>query len=84
MTEKSGNFGEFAKANGFVIVTRDADFEDMSIVKGHPPQVIWLRTRNQTKGVVLNMLLQHRDIIEYALLQENQACIELRSKENHE
>lgn len=75
---------EFAKANGFVIVTRDADFEDMSIVKGHPPQVIWLRTRNQTKGVVLNMLLQHRGIIEHALLQENQACIELRSKESHE
>lgn len=74
---------EFAKENGFVIVTRDADFEDMSIVRGHPPQVVWLRTPNQTKAVVLNMLLQHRDIIEYALLQQNQACVELRLTEKH-
>ena len=41
---------EFAKTNGFVIVTRDADFEDMSIVKGRPPQVIWLKTSNQAPG----------------------------------
>lgn len=74
---------EFAKKNCFVIVTRDADFEDMAIVKGHPPQVIWLKTSNQAKGVVLNMLLQHRSVIEHALLQENQACIELRLKTQH-
>lgn len=48
--------------NGFVIVTRDADFEDMAIVKGRPPQVIWLKTSNQAKGVVLNMLLQHGNL----------------------
>lgn len=69
---------EYAKANAFTIVTRDADFEDMSIVRGHPPQIIWLRTPNQTKASVLNILLQHRDIIEHALIQKNQACIELR------
>lgn len=70
---------EYAKANAFTIVTRDADFEDMSIVRGHPPQIIWLRTPNQTKASVLNILLQHRDIIEHALIQNNQACIELRA-----
>ncbi|MBI2778701.1 MAG: hypothetical protein HYX62_02775 [Gammaproteobacteria bacterium] len=81
-------------------MTRDADFEDMAIVKGRPPQVIWLKTSNQApgrmpkcgerrdaqeppKGVVLNMLLQHRSVIEHALLQENQACIELRLKTQH-
>jgi predicted nuclease of predicted toxin-antitoxin system len=34
---------EFARSNGFVIVTADADFYEMAITKGAPPKVIWLR-----------------------------------------
>ena len=32
-----------AKDHGFVIVTRDADFEELSLVWGQPPKVIWLK-----------------------------------------
>lgn len=34
---------EFAKSNGFAIVTADADFYEMATMKGPPPKVIWLR-----------------------------------------
>jgi predicted nuclease of predicted toxin-antitoxin system len=34
-----------AKDQDFVIVTRDADFEELSLVWGQPPKVIWLKTR---------------------------------------
>ncbi len=33
----------YAKANGFVIVTADADFFDLAAHEGPPPKVIWLR-----------------------------------------
>jgi len=36
----------FAKENEFVIVTFDADFYDISIINGHPPKIIWIRTGN--------------------------------------
>jgi predicted nuclease of predicted toxin-antitoxin system len=37
---------EFARKNDFVLVTKDADFGDMSILRGFPPQVIWIRWGN--------------------------------------
>lgn len=36
----------FAKENGFTIVTKDSDFNEMRLLKGFPPKVIWLRTGN--------------------------------------
>jgi predicted nuclease of predicted toxin-antitoxin system len=31
---------EYARANGFAIVTKDSDFYDLSLVLGAPPQVV--------------------------------------------
>ena len=31
---------DYAKANNFVIVTSDADFEDLSLLHGAPPHVV--------------------------------------------
>jgi predicted nuclease of predicted toxin-antitoxin system len=33
----------FAKLNGYVIVTADADFYELATAFGPPPKVIWLR-----------------------------------------
>jgi predicted nuclease of predicted toxin-antitoxin system len=35
-----------AKNDGYLAVTRDADFQELSLVWGSPPQVIRLRTPN--------------------------------------
>ncbi len=37
---------EFAKKNGFTIVTKDADYNEINLVRGFPPKVIWLRIGN--------------------------------------
>jgi predicted nuclease of predicted toxin-antitoxin system len=37
---------EYAKENGYTIVTKDSDFNDFSVVYGTPPKVIWIRTGN--------------------------------------
>jgi len=37
---------EFAKIEGFCIVTQDADFAERSHLYGSPPKVIWLRCGN--------------------------------------
>jgi predicted nuclease of predicted toxin-antitoxin system len=68
---------QYAKTNGFVIVSRDSDFQERSLVAGHPPQVVWLKIPNRSKTIVLNILLEHRAEIEQALLQENRACVEI-------
>lgn len=67
-----------AKDQGFVIVTRDADFEELSLVWGQPPQVIWLKTQNQTRAATLKISLENRKTIE-AALDAGQACVEVTS-----
>lgn len=37
---------ECAKENGFVIVSKDSDFQQRSLLYGHPPKFIWLRVGN--------------------------------------
>ncbi len=66
-----------AKDEGYVVVTRDADFQELSLVWGAPPQVIRLRTPNQTRAAVLKLLLDNKASIISALEQDARASIEL-------
>lgn len=37
---------EFAKAEDFVIASKDSDFAAMSVLRGAPPKVIWIALGN--------------------------------------
>lgn len=37
---------DYAKMHGMVIISKDQDFREMAILKGPPPQVIWVRLGN--------------------------------------
>lgn len=39
---------EYARLNGFVIVTKDSDYNSLSVVRGSPPKIIWLLLGNST------------------------------------
>jgi predicted nuclease of predicted toxin-antitoxin system len=66
-----------AKNDGFVVVTRDADFQELSLVWGAPPQIIRLRTPNSTRAAVLKLLLENHEVIISALQEDGSASIEL-------
>lgn len=68
---------DYARKNEFVIVTRDADFYEMSVLFGQPPKIIWLKTGNQSKTVALNVLITNRKTIEKVLVEDGKACIEI-------
>lgn len=38
----------FAQENAFAIVSKDSDFSELSVLRGSPPKVIWLRIGNCT------------------------------------
>ena len=40
----------------FVIVSKDSDFHALSLLRGHPPKIIWLRTGNCAVNHVENVL----------------------------
>ena len=37
---------DYAKANGYAIVSKDSDFQQRSLLHGAPPKFIWLRVGN--------------------------------------
>lgn len=66
-----------ARENGFVIVTRDADFQELSLILGQPPQVVRLDTPNQSRAATLKLLLESRPLIEDVLVSQGFASIEI-------
>jgi predicted nuclease of predicted toxin-antitoxin system len=61
---------EFAKLNGYVIVTKDSDFSNKLMLEGPPPKIIHIKTGNQKMGdfhdsinkawpIVLELLEKH-------------------------
>ena len=37
---------EFAKQHGYILVRKDSDFHERSLLYGHPPKVVWIRRGN--------------------------------------
>ena len=60
---EDGEVWRYARDNSFVIVTKDADFGEMSTLHGFPPQVVWLRVGNCTTGRIEELLRSNRDNI---------------------
>lgn len=47
---------DYAKQNGFTVVSKDADFHQRSLVLGYPPKVIWIRLGNCSTREVEELL----------------------------
>ena len=47
---------DYAKNNDLMIVSKDADMHDLSMMFGNPPKVIWLRLGNCSTLQVENLL----------------------------
>ena len=45
-----------AAAEGFILVTKDEDFHRMSVLRGFPPKVIWVRLGNCSTADIERLL----------------------------
>ena len=54
---------QYAKDNGFVLVSKDSDFNEISTLYGFPPQIIWLRLGNSRISVAENALKKYKNMI---------------------
>jgi predicted nuclease of predicted toxin-antitoxin system len=67
----------YAKDNDLMIVSKDADMHDLSLVFGNPPKVIWLRLGNCSTLQVENLLRQNFEAIELFYEDENLSLLAL-------
>jgi predicted nuclease of predicted toxin-antitoxin system len=59
----------YAAQNDYIIVTKDSDFNELSIIRGFPPKVIWLRHGNCKTDQIEAILRVH--IKDIKMLSEN-------------
>ena len=55
---------EYAKVDGYVIVTKDLDFQQRSLLFGHPPKVVRLRVGNCTAQAIEDLLRRYSVVIQ--------------------
>jgi predicted nuclease of predicted toxin-antitoxin system len=70
----------YARENGYTIVTFDTDFYDLSLIKGVPPKIIWLRFGNRPTNDLVAILQKNIDIIkDFIEIEEykQMACLEI-------
>jgi predicted nuclease of predicted toxin-antitoxin system len=72
----------FAKENGYCIVTFDADFYDLGLIRGSSPKVIWLRLGNTSTREIEKVLRKNYDLIKTFLTDPDYkeiGCLEINS-----
>ncbi|MEQ8302042.1 MAG: DUF5615 family PIN-like protein [Cyclobacteriaceae bacterium] len=68
---------EFARREDYVIVTFDSDYYDLSLTKGQPPKLIWIRTGNTTTSNIDRLLTQKADQISTFAKDPIISCLEI-------
>jgi predicted nuclease of predicted toxin-antitoxin system len=64
-----------AAENGFAIVTKDSDFSELSVLRGSPPKVIWLRIGNCTTARACLLLRDAFPRIQAFLATSEENCL---------
>ena len=58
---------EFAKKDNYIIVTKDTDFSEFSLIAGTPPKVIWIRRGNcSTRAIEMILRNNYEEIKQLA------------------
>jgi predicted nuclease of predicted toxin-antitoxin system len=68
----------YAQSHNLAIVTKDSDFSDLSVLRGFPPKVIWLRLGNCTTTQIEALLRRQAVTIQDFLIDQTVGTLVLR------
>ena len=69
----------YAASKNACIVTKDSDFNDLSVLRDPPPKVIWLRIGNCTTTRLEALLRDHAVLIHDFLLDDTARMLMIRA-----
>ena len=72
---------EYAKTHDFTIVTFDADFIDLTNLKGFPPKIVWLRIGNTTTENIAKVIIENHAKLEEFIENNEIAFLEITRSE---
>lgn len=68
----------WAKQNDFTIVSKDSDFYQRSILRGHPPKFIYVQIGNCPTARVVELLRAHHDEIQSFFANDRESMLVLQ------
>lgn len=68
---------DYARDNNLIIVSKDADMHDLSLILGNPPKVIWLRLGNCSTRQVAILLRRDFEAIRSFYQDKNVSLLAL-------
>ena len=68
---------QYAKDNGYTIVTHDSDFNDLVSLRGFPPKIIRLKTGNCSRKFTANLLLRSKQTFQEFLESKEYGLLEI-------
>lgn len=66
---------DYARTQGFAVVSKDTDFRERSYVQGFPPKVIWLDVGNAGTTAIAEVLRGQRRRVEHFERQEDTSLL---------
>jgi|SRR6056297_322069 len=68
---------KFAQLNNYMIISQDSDFNDLNLLYGFPPKIIWIRTGNLSTIVLAGLLIDYFPEINSFANNESYGCFEI-------
>ena len=68
---------QYARDHGLIIVSKDEDFQRLSVLYGAPPKVIWIRLGNCSTADIARLLSDRRSEIDRFAADEEAAFLAL-------
>ncbi len=68
---------EYAKQNNYTIITQDSDFNDLNLLYGFPPKIIWIRTGNLKTSDIVQILVEYQQEIQAFLGNSTYGCFDI-------
>jgi predicted nuclease of predicted toxin-antitoxin system len=68
---------QLAREHGCLLVTKDEDFHRLSVLRGAPPKVVWVRVGNCSTATLVRLLRRHADDIRRFAEQDEATFLEL-------
>ena len=76
-TADDASIWKYAGEQGYVLVSLDSDFYDLSLIRGQPPKLVWLRCGNSTVAEIETLIRSNWSRIEAFAGDSAADCLEI-------
>lgn len=70
----------YAREHGYIVVSKDADFSELSMLHGFPPKLLWLRIGNCRTSDVEELIRSNQSVIAQLVADHQRGILVLFGK----